>query len=58
MAMGVDKAADVRGTGAEVLIAGRHVVPDAHRRAARRGSGSPVRVMHLAEILAATGRPA
>jgi L-lactate dehydrogenase complex protein LldE len=53
VAMGLDKVADVLGTGAEVLTAGdtsclMHIGGLLSRRR------SPVRVMHLAEILAAT----
>jgi L-lactate dehydrogenase complex protein LldE len=54
VAMGLDKVADVVGSGAEVLTAGdtsclMHIGGLLSRRR------SPVRVMHLAEILAATG---
>ena len=54
VAMGIDKVDDVLGTGAEVLTAGdtsclMHIGGLLSRRR------SPVRVMHLAEILAATG---
>lgn len=54
VAMGLDKVSDVLGSGAEVLTAGdtsclMHIGGLLSRR------GSPVRVMHLAEILAATG---
>ena len=57
VAMGVDKVDDVVGTGAEVLTAGdtsclMHIGGLLSRRA------SPVRVMHLAEILATTGSDA
>ena len=53
VAMGLDKVDDVLGSGAEVLTAGdtsclMHIGGLLSRR------GSPVRVMHLAEILAAT----
>ena len=54
VAMGLDKVDDVLGSGAEVLTAGdtsclMHVGGLLSRR------GSPVRVMHIAEILATTG---
>ena len=54
VAMGLDKVDDVLGSGAEVLTAGdtsclMHIGGLLSRRR------SPVRVMHLAEILAATG---
>jgi L-lactate dehydrogenase complex protein LldE len=54
VAMGLDKVDDVLGSGAEVLTAGdtsclTHIGGLLSRRR------SPVRVMHLAEILAATG---
>lgn len=54
VAMGLDKVDDVLGSGAEVLTAGdtsclMHIGGLLSRRK------SPVRVMHLAEILAATG---
>jgi L-lactate dehydrogenase complex protein LldE len=54
VAMGLDKADDVRGSGAEVLTAGdtsclMHIGGLLSRQR------SPVRVMHLAEILAETG---
>jgi L-lactate dehydrogenase complex protein LldE len=54
VAMGLDKVDDVLGSGAEVLTAGdtsclMHIGGLLSRR------GSPVRVMHLAEILATTG---
>jgi L-lactate dehydrogenase complex protein LldE len=57
IAMGLDKVDDVLGTGAEVLTAGdtsclMHIGGLLSRRR------SPIRVMHLAEILAATGSPA
>ncbi len=57
VAMGQDKADDVIGTGAEVLTAGdtsclMHIGGLLSRRR------SPVRVVHLAEILAATGNDA
>jgi L-lactate dehydrogenase complex protein LldE len=57
VAMGLDKAADVRGSGAEVLTAGdtsclMHIGGLLSRQR------SPVRVMHLAEILAETGTEA
>jgi len=57
VAMGLDKVDDVLGSGAEVLTAGdtsclMHIGGLLSRR------GSPVRVMHLAEILAATGADA
>ncbi len=53
VAMGLDKVDDVTGSGAEVLTAGdtsclMHIGGLLSRR------GSPVRVMHLAEILAST----
>jgi L-lactate dehydrogenase complex protein LldE len=53
VAMGLDKVDDVLGSGAEVLTAGdtsclMHIGGLLSRR------GSPVRVMHLAEILAST----
>ncbi|MCZ4499687.1 MAG: glcF [Marmoricola sp.] len=56
VAMGTDKARHVVGTGAEVLVAGdnsclMHVGGLLSRQA---GDGPAVRVMHLAEILAAT----
>jgi L-lactate dehydrogenase complex protein LldE len=52
--MGLDKVDDVRASGAEVLTAGdtsclMHIGGLLSRQR------SPVRVMHLAEILAATG---
>jgi L-lactate dehydrogenase complex protein LldE len=55
VAMGLDKVDDVLGSGAEVLTAGdtsclMHIGGLLSRRR------SPVRVMHLAEILASTGR--
>ena len=54
VAMGLDKVSDVLGSGAEVLTAGdtsclMHIGGLLSRQ------GSPVRVMHLAEILASTG---
>ena len=54
VAMGLDKIDDVLASGAEVLTAGdtsclMHIGGLLSRR------GSPVRVMHLAEILASTG---
>ncbi|HYH92250.1 MAG TPA: (Fe-S)-binding protein [Candidatus Saccharimonadales bacterium] len=54
VAIGHDKVDDVLGSGAEVLTAGdtsclMHIGGLLSRR------GSPVRVMHMAEILAATG---
>lgn len=54
VAMGLDKVDDVLGSGAEVLTAGdtsclMHIGGLLSRR------GSTVRVMHLAEVLAATG---
>jgi len=54
VAMGLDKVDDVLETGAEVLTAGdtsclMHIGGLLSRR------GSPIRVMHLAEILASTG---
>ncbi len=54
VAMGLDKVDDVLGSGAEVLTAGdtsclMHIGGLLSRRR------SPVRVMHLAEILASTG---
>ena len=57
VAMGADKVEDVLGSGAEVLTAGdtsclMHIGGLLSRR------GSPVRVMHLAEILASTGADA
>jgi L-lactate dehydrogenase complex protein LldE len=57
VAMGLDKVDDVLGSGAEVLTAGdtsclMHIGGLLSRR------GSPVRVMHLAEILATTGADA
>ena len=57
VAMGLDKVDDVLGSGAEVLTAGdtsclMHIGGLLSRR------GSPVRVMHLAEILASTGADA
>ncbi len=57
VAMGLDKVDDVLASGAEVLTAGdtsclMHIGGLLSRR------GSPVRVMHLAEILAATGAQA
>jgi L-lactate dehydrogenase complex protein LldE len=57
VAMGLDKVDDVLGSGAEVLTAGdtsclMHIGGLLSRRR------SPVRVMHLAEILAATGTDA
>jgi len=57
VAMGLDKVDDVLGSGAEVLTAGdtsclMHIGGLLSRRRL------PVRVMHLAEILASTERPA
>ena len=57
VAMGLDKVDDVLASGAEVLTAGdtsclMHIGGLLSRR------GSPVRVVHLAEILATTGTPA
>lgn len=57
VAMGLDKADDVVSTGAEVLTAGDtscllHIGGLLSRR------GSPIRVMHMAEILATTGADA
>lgn len=57
VAMGLDKVDDVLGSGADVLTAGdssclMHIGGLLSRR------GSPVRVMHLAEILASTGADA
>ena len=57
VAMGLDKVDDVLASGAEVLTAGdtsclMHIGGLLSRR------GSPVRVMHLAEILASTGADA
>ena len=57
VAMGLDKVDDVLGSGADVLTAGdtsclMHIGGLLCRR------GSPVRVMHLAEILASTGAEA
>ncbi|HEX6867992.1 MAG TPA: (Fe-S)-binding protein [Candidatus Limnocylindrales bacterium] len=57
VAMGLDKVDDVLGSGADVLTAGdtsclMHIGGLLSRRR------SPVRVMHLAEILAATEAPA
>jgi len=57
IAMGLDKVDDVLGSGADVLTAGdtsclMHIGGLLSRR------GSPVRVMHLAEILAAGGSDA
>ncbi|MEA2608233.1 MAG: L-lactate dehydrogenase complex protein LldE [Chloroflexota bacterium] len=57
VAMGLDKVDDVLGSGAEVLTAGdtsclMHIGGLLSRRR------SPVRVMHLAEILASTGADA
>ena len=57
VAMGLDKVDDVLGSGAEVLTAGdtsclMHIGGLLSRRR------SPVRVMHIAEILAATGTDA
>ncbi len=54
VAMGLDKVSDVLGSGAEVLTAGdtsclMHIGGLLSRQ------GLPVRVMHLAEILASTG---
>jgi L-lactate dehydrogenase complex protein LldE len=54
VAMGLDKADDVLGTGAEVLVSAdtsclMHIGGLLSRR------GAPVRTMHLAEILASTG---
>jgi L-lactate dehydrogenase complex protein LldE len=59
VAMGQDKVADVLDTGAEILAAAdtsclMHLGGLLSRRA-RRAGGAPVRVMHLAEILAAEG---
>ena len=57
IAMGLDKVDDVLASGADVLTAGdtsclMHIGGLLARR------GSPVRVMHLAEILASTGSDA
>ena len=53
VAMGTDKARHVRGTGAEVLVAGDNsCLMHVGGLLSRQRAG--VRVMHLAEILAAT----
>ena len=53
VAMGADKARHVRETGAEVLVAGDNsCLMHVGGMLSRQRSG--VRVMHLAEILAAT----
>ncbi|HEY7175565.1 MAG TPA: (Fe-S)-binding protein, partial [Micromonosporaceae bacterium] len=58
VAMGNDKVDDVLATGADVLVSAdtsclMHIGGLLSRRGAGR-SGTPVRVMHLAEVLAAT----
>ena len=53
VAMGTDKAADVVTSGAEVLVAGDRSCL-MHIGGILSRSGSTVRVMHLAEILAST----
>ena len=57
IAMGSDKARHVRETGAEVLVAGDNsCLMHVGGLLSRQRSG--VRVMHLAEVLAARARPA
>ena len=57
VAMGADKARHVRETGAEVLVAGDNsCLMHIGGMLSRQQSG--VRVVHLAEVLAATGRSA
>ena len=56
VAMGSDKASHVRDTGAEVLVAGDNsCLMHIGGLLTRQRSG--VRIMHLAEILAATEGP-
>ena len=54
-AMGSDKAVTSE-SGAEVLVRGRQLVPDARRRACSRGSAAGSGCMHLADVLASTER--
>ncbi len=57
VAMGADKARHVRETGAEVLVAGdSSCLMHVGGMLSRQQSG--VRVMHLAEVLAATDQSA
>ncbi|MGA8245833.1 MAG: (Fe-S)-binding protein [Nocardioides sp.] len=56
VAMGADKARHVRGTGAEVLVAGDSSCL-VHVGGVLSRERSGVRVMHLAEVLAATDGP-
>jgi L-lactate dehydrogenase complex protein LldE len=56
-AMGEDKVADVRSTGAEVLTSADTSCL-MHLGGLLSRQGAPVRVMHVAEILAATEQPA
>ena len=51
LAMGADKLARGRGDRRRRADRGRHVVPAPPRRDARRAAASPIRVLHLAEIL-------
>jgi L-lactate dehydrogenase complex protein LldE len=53
VAMGADKARNVRNTGAEVLVAGDNSCL-AHIGGMLSRQRAGVRVMHLAEVLAAT----
>ncbi len=57
VAMGQDKIADVRATGAEVLVSADTSCL-MHLGGLLSREGVPVRVMHLAEILASTGADA
>ena len=52
-AMGIDKVADIRGTGAEVL-ASADTSCLMHIGGLMSRQGNPMRILHLAEILAAT----
>ena len=51
--MGIDKVADIRGTGAEVL-ASADTSCLMHIGGLMSRQGNPMRILHLAEILAAT----
>lgn len=53
VAMGLDKASHVLETGAEVLVASDNSCLT-HLGGLLRRQGAPVRIMHLAEVLAAT----
>jgi L-lactate dehydrogenase complex protein LldE len=57
VAMGADKARHVRSTGAEVVVAGDNSCLT-HIGGVLSRQRSGVRVMHLAEVLAAEGKPA